>query len=121
MPDSIAEDAVSMIAKAGLTCTSEERTFLAKSHDENRDRFFVVASNLYSSKLMERSLAQHAEALVKSAEASEKYTVALVKSAEASERHAASLTRATWILAAATALLFIATAVLVGVTVAISP
>ena len=116
----LGNQAISMIEEAGLTCTPKEREFLDQSNIGNRDRFFVVASELYSSKLLERSLAKHADALVKSAEASEKHTSALVRSAEASERHASSLTRATWILAIATIGLVAATIVLVLVTVAIS-
>ncbi len=107
-----------MIEEAGFTCTQKEHEFLVRSSNKDPDTFFVVASGLYSSKILERSLAKHAEALVKSAEASEKYTVALVRSAEASEKHTANLTRATWILAAATVGLLVATIVLVFVTAA---
>lgn len=111
---------ISMIEEAGLTYTPKEQEFLDQSNIENRDRFFVVASELYSSKLLERSLSKHADALVASAEASEKYSIALVKSAEASERHASNLTRATWILAGATIGIVVATIMLVWVTVAMS-
>jgi hypothetical protein len=120
MSNSFTAQAIAMIEEVGLTCTKSEREFLSQSYVENKDRFFIVTSELYSSKLLERSLVKHADALVKSAEASEKYTIAMVKSAEASERHASSLTLATWVLAIATIGLVVATIVLVWATVAIS-
>jgi hypothetical protein len=71
---------------AGLRNTSEDRTGWA-----------IAVSAVFASKIIERSLSQHAQALN--------------ESARASERHAASLTKATWVLGFATIMLTIFTGV----------
>ncbi len=65
---------------------------------ENRDAWTVATSAVFSAKMNERALGEHA--------------AALREAAKASDRHAASLVWATRILAAATIVLVVATFVL---------
>jgi hypothetical protein len=102
--------------KAGIPLSEEEVTFLDGSLKAPTMTVVEAASTLYSSKLIAKSLEEHAAALVESAKASEKYSNALMESAQASERHAKGLTQATRVLALATIGLFLATVALVCVT-----
>ena len=75
------------LVTAGLHNTSENHTGWA-----------IATSAIFSSEMIERSLNEHAKALI--------------ESARASEKHAVSLTRATWVLGFATIVL----AILTGIT-----
>jgi hypothetical protein len=105
-----------MFEKASIPLSGEEVAFLEGSLHASTMTVVEAASTLYSSKPIKKSLEEHAAALVKSAEASDRYSAALAESAEASERHAKGLTCATRVLAIATIFLFVATLALVWVT-----
>ena len=81
-----------------IPVTESEDTFL-KMATQQQETWASTTVTFYSSKLLEAALAKHSEALV--------------RSAEASDKHAASLTWATWILALATIFLVLATAALI--------
>ena len=87
---------------AGFTISPHEEKFLDNVDQTHKDSLGQISSGLYATRVLQRALADHATALVDSAEASEKHAASLTRSAEASEKHAASLTRATWALVAAT-------------------
>ena len=82
----------SLITK--ISISEEEKEFLDLS-TQNRDTWAITASTLYSAKLIESALSQHASALK--------------EAAKSSDRHAKSLSFATWVLAFATTILAIAT------------
>jgi hypothetical protein len=77
-----------------LSVTTAEDHFL-RLVAQQKETWSETTLTFYSSKLLEAALAKHAEALV--------------HSAEASDRYAASLTKATWVLAGATIILAVAT------------
>ncbi len=87
-----------LFEKADLTLDEETKNFLktAGLNETGITSWSIAASAIYSSKLTERALSKHSDALI--------------ESAKASEKHAISLTRATWVLAGATILLAIITA-----------
>ena len=102
--DSMSEDhrqIVEMLfAGEGLELDDGLKAFLAST--DVTDTYYAWAgqtASIFSARLAERALKNHA--------------VALIQWAKASERHAASLTFGTWVLAAATVLLAIATIALI--------
>ena len=80
-----------------IPLSEAERDFLDIA-TRNMQTFAGPIINFYSTKLLEAALAKHSEALV--------------LSAEASDRHAKSLSHATWVLAAATIVLVVVTLML---------
>jgi len=88
-----------LFEKTGLVLDEETKHFLetAGLNQTGITSWAIASSAIYSSKLTERALSQHSEALI--------------KAAKASEKHAASLKWATWVLAGATVLLAVITAV----------
>jgi hypothetical protein len=88
-----------LITSAGLIYSDEEKNFInsvASLH--GGEHWGVTTSTLYSTKLLDRALAKHSDALI--------------AAAEASDRYAKNLVKATWALVIATAVLAIATIVL---------
>ena len=95
MSPSFSKDQLRQLLQATkLSFHEAELDYLASMHDHT-DQQVLVAFNLYTSRIIQEALGQHAGALV--------------RSAEASDRHAKSLTLATWVLAAATIVLAMAT------------
>lgn len=84
--------------KAEIDVTYEETNFLAEVNRTHKDSWGRVTASIYSSKLLERALTNHSQALIRQAESSDRYTV--------------SMQRASWILAIATIVLAGATIVL---------
>ena len=92
-----------LLRDAGLEVSEAEKQFLERAEHIHPDSFTRVASTFYSSKVMDRALDKHANALLEYAKASDTY--------------AKSVARATWVLAAATIALVIATVSLAIVTI----
>lgn len=85
-----------LMRSRGFSVSNEEsRFFAALRHKELDNEMAQAIFVLYSSKLLESALQDHASALT--------------RSAEASERHASSLKWATWALVTVTAALVIVT------------
>jgi hypothetical protein len=93
-----------IFSDAGLELSEADKTFIREADNAAPIAAVEAMSLMYSAKMNEKALTNHAAALVRSAEASEKYSAALVRSADASEKHAANLKRATWALVVATVL-----------------
>lgn len=88
-----------LMRAADLSYSSEEKSFIDTLANQQRDQWGSAASTLYSTKLLERALIKHA--------------AALIKAADASDRYASRLVTATWALVAVTVVLALATIALI--------
>lgn len=78
-----------------LPFDDQTENYLGQVENTRREDWGIISSTLFSSLILQKTLTDHASALV--------------RSAEASETHAKSLTIATWVLAAATIVLALTT------------
>jgi hypothetical protein len=92
----IAYDPEALFKSAGIPMSDQEKALFRQLHrgGDVREISFIVDADVYFARILQLSLKEHADALT--------------RSEEASEKHAKSLTRATWFLGFATFALVLA-------------
>ena len=94
----------SMMKAANLDSNEHELAYVLNAFGHDRGLSITAASTIYTSKLLERALGQHAQALT--------------RSAEASNRAATWLMWATWVMSAATIVIGVTGIVSAGIAIA---